>query len=532
MNRLLATISLLICSHILLAQNSNAVLEGVVTFKASDNVYVRFGDTDLISIGDTLYSNSGGILQPCLQISRKSSSSCICKAINDCVVVKDDKLIYYIRKQETNKPDAVSDPTDIVPADSSLVELISPTTNPIVEDKLINVERIRGRISLASYSNLSSEENSNRHRTMARFSLNAHHIQGSKFSIESYLNYRKNFLPNESSQNIETSFFNIYNLAVSYAVDSTLELSIGRKINRKISSIGPVDGVQAEKHFGSWYTGGLVGFRPDIQAFGFNADLLEYGAYVGHQKRTKQLYTQTTFGVLEQKNAGAIDRRYAYMQHSSTISRDLSLFGSMEMDMVEKPRLTNLYLSARYRFSKKLGVTLSFDSRKRIIYYETLRTEVERLLADDEARKGVRMRVNFRPVKYVNGGVSYSKRFQSDNQNKSDNFNGYLSHSKLPIVGGRISINYNRNKSNFLESRIVSMRHSRSLIERKLQGDFYYRIVNYQYISSEIKSKQYYVGANFSYRLSKKIRLSLLGELSARNDENNYRINTRLSKRL
>ena len=41
----------------------------------------------------------------------------------------------------------------------------------------------------------------------------------------------------------------IYNLSASYAINETMSLSFGRKINPKLSSVGAIDGLQFEKKF-------------------------------------------------------------------------------------------------------------------------------------------------------------------------------------------------------------------------------------------------------------------------------------------
>lgn len=541
MMRLPAFISIFFCCISLFGQEAETEsMKGVVTFKASQNIYVRFSDTDLIGVGDTLYSNKDGILTPCMTVSKKSSSSCICLKLDDCTIDVEDVVIFRQKKivvEDELINDLPNDPENDL-------EIVNPQGEPHKEEELepsnnLYKQRIRARASAATYSNLSNEENKDRHRTLLRFSINANHINDSKLSLEAYVNYRKNFIEAELPADYQTSFVNVYNLAATYDIDSTMTISLGRKINRKISSIGPIDGLQVEKYFRNFYVGGVAGFKPDISGFEFNSDLYEFGGYLGHYKSVSSLYTMTTFGVLEQHNGGPVDRRYVYLQHSSTLWRKLSLFTSAEVDIYDKingiisskPRLTNLYLSTRYRVNRGLSFSLSYDARKRIIYYETLRTEVERLLADDQQRQGIRGRINFKPFKYINTSISYSKRFQSDNQNKSNNINATLSHSKLPIVAGRFSFSYNMNESNYLTSKIMSFRYSRSIIQRKLLGNFYYRIVKYNYGSSDFNSSQNYYGANLSLRLTKTLRLSILGELSTRNSEERIRINTKLIKR-
>ncbi len=244
-------------------------------------------------------------------------------------------------------------------------------------------------------------------------------------------------------------------------------------------------------------------------------------------------------GFLEQRNNGQVDRRYTYFQHSSTIGRDLNLFASFELDLYKKiqevtstdPRLTNFYVSARYRLGKRVNFTVSYDSRKRIVFYETLKTTVEQLLDDDIARQGLRFRANVRLFKYINTGVSYSKRFQADQQNKSDNINGYISISRTPLIDGRITVNFNWNTSNYLESKILSFRHTRSMFNNKLSADLYFRYVDYAYLTSEFTFAQQYYGANFSFRITRNLSLSILGEMNARQSENNFRVNTNIIKR-
>lgn len=251
------------------------------------------------------------------------------------------------------------------------------------------------------------------------------------------------------------------------------------------------------------------------------------------------MYSQTTLGLMEQDNNGNVDRRYSYFQHSSTIGQKLTLFSSFELDLYNKVnadsmgpvRLTNLYVSVGYQLAKWIDLNVSYDSRKQIIYYETLKTEIERILDNDEARQGIRYRLNLRPVKFINIGANYSRRFQSNDLNVSDNINAYFNWSKVPGLGGMLFINYNDNKSSYLESKIFSFRHSRTIIKDRLDADIYYRIANYTYSSRELVTNQKYYGAGLSYRVAKKMTLSVLGELSTlSSEEDNYRVNARISK--
>ena len=501
---------------------------GKVSFITSNNIYVKFESTEHISVGDTLkFMNQ---INPCLLVTSKSSKSLVCSTLNECIVNKGD-VVYFLNL--ANKP---------VKANVSVKEepVITETDTSDTEDKTtMDHSLINGRFSVASSSAL-SELRGDIHSIMSTISLNATHIKNTGFSFESYLNYRQNFISEDMDSSVETTFFNVYDLNLRYDFDPSFSIVLGRKINPKISSVGAIDGLQIEKSFGKNYLGAISGFRPDMYDYSFNSDLFEYGAYVGRASRNENFYAETTLGFLEQLNKGETDRRFVYFQHSSTINSKLNLFTSLELDLSKKLndsvdvplRLTNLYASARYRFNRNLDLSVSYDSRKRILYYETFQTEIEKLLDEDLARQGLRMNINVRPIKNLQTGFSYSKRFQSDDQNKSDNLYGYISLSKIPLVGGALSFNYNMNTSNYMKSNILSIRHSRTLVKNKLDADFYYRLADYDYFNSLIPAlRQSYFGTNFSYNINRELLFGVFAEYSSSSQEDYFRINTRIVKR-
>jgi hypothetical protein len=514
---------LLVSATICFSQGRSQSLQGKVSFITSGNVYVKFADTKNISVGDTLRISVDNRLSPCLIVSNKSSISCVATPVNGCAVKVGDQITYQPRVSSTeitaNGPDKNAE------------------TKPVKVEDQRRSDKIMGSISAAGYSVLSSTRG-NDTKAMYRLSFIAPRINNSKFSVESYLNYRQSFLSTDSGNYRPKDVFNVYNLAVQFDASPTLTFVLGRKINPKVSSIGAIDGLQAEKSFGNFYTGIIAGFRPDISDYNFNPDLMQYGAYVGLKSQTKGFYSHTTLGAMEQNNSGNVDRRYTYFQHSSTIAQKLNIFSSFELDLynqvtadsVGKPRLTNLYILVGYRISRMVDFSLSYNSRKQIVYYETLKTDIERMLDDDIARQGIRATVNIRPANYIGIGGSYSKRFQSNDLNKSDNLNGYVSFSKIPWIGGRIYANYNRNTSNYMQTNIYSVRYSRPIIKMKLDGDVYYRLVNYNYFDSETKTDQQYYGATLSYRIAKKLVFNVMGEMAATQEEDIYRVNARITK--
>jgi hypothetical protein len=523
MKRFLTCLFLLSLVTSFYAQDDDNQIIGTVTFITSTNVYVRFDSTDDINIDDTLQISGND----CLVVTNKSSTSIVCSIINDCKINNGDSVTYSLSKNDViidNEP--VEE--EVIPAEDDQIQ------PEIKEKESMYSERIRGRITAASYNNFSNLRE-DRHRLMTKFSLNADHIDDSKFSVESFLSYRNIITPSESNYSGRTSIFNVYNLNLQYDATPTLSVSAGRKINSKASTIGAVDGLQAEKYFDNVYVGVIGGYRPDFSDYGLNTDLLQYGGYVGVETDVNDFRSQTTLGAIEQTNSGSTDRRYIFLQHYSTIASNLSLFGSSQLDIYgnngNSTRLTNLYLSARYRFNRSANIMLSYDSRKQIIYYETYQSEIERLLDEDLARQGIRVRLNIRPFKLLWAGISYSSRFQNDNENKSDNVYGYITFTKIPKIGGRLNISYNMNSSNYLKSNILSTRYSVELIKNKLNSDLYYRKANYDYNNRNVSYSHDYYGMGLSYRISRTWQFSLSGEYSQFEEDKNFRFFTMISKR-
>lgn len=508
--------------------SAQSTIQGEVTFLTSQHVYVKFASTDGIAVDDTLKLRKNGVLSPCLVVGSMSSSSCVCKVIEGCDVEKGDGIEATIKANRS-----AIDPT------GALVRK-SRTTARENDTLPTSSERIRGRLSAASYSTMPSARD-NDHRMMYRFSMDADNISNSKFSAETYLNYRHLYPANLDTRPQRTQYFNVYNLAVSYRPDSNTVLTLGRKINNSASSLGAIDGFQAERRFGGYFAGAIIGFRPDIQTYGLNTDLLEYGGYFGSQVTSGTVVSRATLGLLQQTDRGSVDRRYAFMQSSTTIKGNLNLFSSAELDLYSTVgagiRLTNLFVSARYRIGRKVDLFASYDSRRRVIYYETFQSDVEQLLDDDLARKGARLRVNVRATKAISFGAGYSNRFQADGANASDNIQLVMNLNKDPEALGRWSIMGNRNTSNYLRSDVLTVRHSRTLIPKRLTMSLYFRRVDYRYANrpegSSLTSRvsQNYYGTDLTLTLARALTFTVLGELATISEDRNYRLNMSLTKR-
>ena len=508
--------------------------KGTVSFVSAKNVYVKFASTKDLNIGDTLLFNQNSKLIPALIISNKSSSSTVCTPIIERKFQKNEELTARIIKEIT---ETVVD--EVLPPEATADQPNTPVVTPEEDEIPVIKQQIRGRISAASYSSLSNYRN--RHRMRYAVSFKGNNLGGSKFSTDAYVTFRHTLGEWAEVKNNIGRALKVYSLAASYDFTPSMRLTLGRKINPKLSSVGAIDGAQFEKSFGNLLVGAVAGTRPDYSNYGFNLDLFQYGAYVSLSPGKKNSFGHTTLGFMEQSNNSMVDRRFAYFQHSGRLTKQLHLFSSFEVDLYEninnqisnKPQLTNLYVSLRYRFSRTLRLSASFDSRKNIIYYESYKNFIDQLI-EDETRQGLRFGFSFRPVKNVTWGINAGMRFQKSTKNTSRNINTYVSLSQIPWLPFRTTIRASILETNFINSRIYGIRFSKPLIKKKLNSELYYRNVNYLYKNSESGTavRQHIAGINLSYRINRKLSWHIFYEGNF--DKNNptfTRINTRIIHR-
>ena len=128
-------------------------------------------------------------------------------------------------------------------------------------------EKIKGRVSVASYSNFSDYQNW--HRMRYGVSFRGYNLNDSRFSVESYTTFRHRL---NDTINIADAL-KVYALSVKYDFDKNSSITLGRKINPKFSSIGAIDGLQFEKGLGKISLGLIAGTRPDIRDYSFNPNL-------------------------------------------------------------------------------------------------------------------------------------------------------------------------------------------------------------------------------------------------------------------
>ena len=497
-------------------QEENGWLQGSISYVNSSSVYVKFNSTSAITIGDTIYFRGDDDMVPALVVKHLSSISAVCEPIADMDFQPGTEVAFKRPRMEA--PDIVES------RDTSQVEIdLAPPVIYTPEPELVELETpeqsIRGRLALSWYGNFYDEGIDDIQRMRYVLTLNARNIGGSKVSAETYLSFRHTFGEWGEVQADFYRWFKAYNLSVTYEPNRTMALTLGRKINRYISNIGAIDGLQFHKSFTKFSVGAFAGFRPDHRDYSFNPDLLQFGVYSAMESEVGKGKMLNTLSLVQQFRSGATDRRFLYFQHTNSIFRKVYVFTSFEFDLFQNIngspettlRLSSLYLSARYRVSSKLGLFLSYDARNNIIYYETYKNTIDRLI-EEETRQGLRLRLNLRPIKRLTVGLSGSYRFQAANSSRSRSLYGYVSYSQIPVVKVTISANTTYLKTDYLEGNIYGVRLSRDIIKGKVFADVQFRYVNYKYSLTQSKLKQKIGGTSVTWRIQKKTSLSVFYE--------------------
>lgn len=511
--RYLVLILLVLIAVPLRAQEAGP-LTGEVTFITPANVYVRFSETGNISAGDTLFIEKEGKYIPAITVTNLSSRSCVGTPFPGIVLNKGDK-IFFLKKMETILPQETQSPgsPEIKPA--PVIPVATDTVLPVIS----RVQNIRGFVSVASYSNWSSSAD-NSQKEKLTLSFNGRNLGNSPYSAEVYISYVHNpsYQP-EIPDNIFNSL-KIYNLNVTGDYNK-IRLMLGRKINPKLSSMGANDGLQFEVMLKPVSFGIIAGFRPDYNTYGFNSSLFQFGGYVYHEMAGKRGIMQSTVAFINQTNSFKTDRRYIYLQHVNSLIKNFTFFGSADIDIygmkfseadstykgITTIDLTNLYLSLGYRIGKKAYLSLSYNSRRNLIYYETYKSLLDRLL-DFETFRGLMFHGNYNITGRFSVGLTASYRLRENDPKPATNIYGYASYL-IPVAGITATGSVLALGTSYNNGMLYGIGLSKDFLRGKLYMSMNYRYADYKYVNTELDPILQNIGEfNLTLKIIKTLALS------------------------
>jgi len=501
---------------ILSGQTGKISISGQVSYVSTQNIYVKFKSTDGITAGDTLFSPSEGQLIPALIVRNFSTTSCVCEPLSGAAFSVADLIIARVIPVNPKIEEAVNEAfVNKTPV------IVTDDTAKIVKKESDFKQKIRGSIAVNSYSDLSNTASDNSQRFRYTFSLDAANIADSKFSFETYLSFKHKA---GEWQDVKDNVFNalkVYSLSARYNLNKSTQISLGRRINPRMTSIGAMDGIQFEKNLNKFSFGAVAGTRPDFTTYGFDVSLFQFGAFTAFNTKSESGYTETSLAFMQQMNNSKTDRRFLYLQHSNTLVKNIYFFSTLEADLYQlnsdslnanktnnNLSLTGLYISLSYRPSGKLSFSGSYDARKNIIYYETYKTFVDRIL-ESELRQGFRLQGSYRITTDLSFGLQAGYRMLKSDPHTSRNIYSYLTYNQIPGVDITATISATLLESAYLNGMIYSLNLSRDLFKSKVQTGIGYRYVDYRLPENLLSIPQSIAEANLSWQMFDKISLSV-----------------------
>ncbi len=512
----LILVLVLICCNLLYAQSSSKIeKQGKVTHKSSKSIYIKFENTKGIKSGDILYSKLKGKFTPIIKakyISKKSVAGELLK--NDNIKIGD--FIYALIPIEKKEVKLI--------AKKETVETKHKTKWKKYEEKprrkkVVNPykQNLSGRLTINSSSNFSNYGTGFDYQRW-RYSLNlsAKNIGGSRLSL---LNYSTFTFRSDEWANIKNNLskaLRIYDLSLKYRISDNTNIWFGRHLNRTISNISAIDGVQLEHKFSAFSLGVVAGYRPDFIDMSINSNLLEYGVYLTKQNLAGDGLMTNTLAFFQQNNNSKTDRRFFYFQHSNNLIKGVNFFFSSEVDLYKKEMgvgknsvsLTSLYLSTNIRPSRFISFSISYDARKDVIYYETFRTFLDSVI-NNETRQGFRIRTTIHPFKKITLGSHFGYRYRKGDNKPNRNYGGFISYSQIPILEVHPTFSYNRILSSFIDGSYWGVRLSRRLFPSSVYLTLGYKKTDYSFSNGANKVSQENVSAGLSTRLFNSIYMSL-----------------------
>jgi hypothetical protein len=521
------------------AQTKNTAT-GKVSYLSSQNIYVKFESTKNISPGDTLFMADGNVLIPVLIVTNLSSTSCVCTSISNANFTISSQVMAKNKvKPEIEKKEKAQQEIKVVKKEKILV--LNDTTGPTTDTKPKQSEfkqKINGSISASSYTYFSNLNTVYSNRFQYNLSLNAMNIGNSRISVESYISFRHEKNKWYLVQDNIFQALKIYGLSIKFDINKNTQLSIGRKINPKMSSIGAVDGLQFEKRINNFYLGAVAGTRPNFTDYNFDPNLPQYGAYIAHICKNSMGEMQNSVGFIEQMSGTKTDRRFAYFQQTNSLIKNLYFFGSVELELYknlnDKPQntlsLSSSYLSLSYRMFRRLSLSVSYDSRKNVIYYETYKSYINQIL-ETEARQGMSFQVNYNTLKNISIGVRTGYRFENNNSKANKNIYGYITYSNIPGLKISTTIAATYLETSYINGQVLNANISHELFQGKIYADAGYQHVDYKFPGFETSLIQNIANLNLSWRLYKNLTFSVNFEETFEKQNKFSRLNLQIRKR-
>jgi hypothetical protein len=156
----------------------------------------------------------------------------------------------------------------------------------------------------------------------------------------------------------------------------------------------------------------------------------------------------------------------------------------------------------------KLSFTGSYDARKNVIYYETFKTFIDRVL-ESEMRQSLRLQADYRITGNLTVGLQSGYRFLKSDPHPSKNAYGYLTYYQIPGINISVTLSGTYLASSYINSKIAGVNITRDFFSGKFQTGIGYRYVNYRYPENLLTVNQNIAEMNLYWQFSRTMSFSM-----------------------
>ncbi len=502
---------LAVCTAVLFSQKEQKTF-GTVTYISSQNFYVRFENTAVVAVGDTIYLTETGTHAGIIKYSSSQSAACSYLSatgidINAQVYVLSAKK--DVDNQTNNRNTDVNDP-------SLWNDLNTTKTLNVVSENNFDFS---GRISVRSFTNYTTTTTRAQNQYW-RYGLslrsNQVYIKHLEFQSSATYGYRADNWKNSGSvwNNLK-----VYDFFFSYKPTESFTLQAGRIRNQILYSLSTFDGVLFDYSFSKFTLGTFVGSHPDWQNMGVNVKLMQYGAFLSREDSLGKLRMSNNLSFANQTNSGKTDRRFLYFLHRTRLI-NFSFALSSEFDLYEvamhsaksvfKP--TSIYASTVYRFDKKLSIDLSYDARKTIYYFESFKSVIDSVL-DSRMRQGIRLGAYYQWFRTLSVGLNGGFAKQNDDIHPSFNAGTSVALSELTKLNFTLIADFTYLQSNYLNGFSYGVKVNKNFLINSLAAGLGLRRVDYLFARNTSDGiAQNIVDADLHWMMFKSLYLNFVYE--------------------
>lgn len=186
-------------------------------------------------------------------------------------------------------------------------------------------------------------------------------------------------------------------------------VTLGRQFSSALTSISTFDGVELAYERTRWGLGAFAGTQPEPVDYGFSTDIAEYGVYARLRSTpaagANWELVSAAIGSYEQAHINreyvALLARASSARASLMLQQDVDVNRGWKRDAGERAvTLTNTFVSANYRASRRLDLDAGYDNRRNIrLYRDFVSPETQ---FDDAYRQGV----------WGGAGVGFARRYR------------------------------------------------------------------------------------------------------------------------